>query len=125
MLPMPAYIAAAGVRGAPIKHKWTSSDPIDREVPKLWQAFNKISKRSMLALAAGTAEWVAWRFDGVADVTDNLQFAEAAYAGIVDLAYVVRWQRPKGGDPTGPIDAPLAKGNWLLSEALRLYEIGG
>jgi hypothetical protein len=124
VLPMPAYIAAAQVRAAPVKHKWTSSAPIDREAPKLWQAFNKTSKRSMLLLAAGTAEWVAWRFDGLTDVTDNLQFVEAAYAGVIDPAYVVRWHWPKGGDPKGAIAAPLAEANGILSEAVRLYEIG-
>lgn len=123
MLQIPKFVSVEELRSAPVKHKWTSTAPIDKDVPKLWSMFGKTSLRGMTLLAAGTAEWIAWRFEGLSKVASNLQFVEAVYAGLVDPAYVVPWQWPKGSDPTGPVDAPLAHANLLLSEVFEFYTI--
>jgi hypothetical protein len=121
MLQIPSYIDTSGMRGVPIKHKWTSTDPIDRDNPKMWAALGKTSLRSMLLLAAGSAEWVAWRFDGLGDVQDNQRYVEAVFAGVIHPAYTIPWQWPKDGDPEGHVDAPLAECNRMLTRTYLNY----
>jgi hypothetical protein len=86
----PSYIKAAGVIGAPLKYKWNSDlamDLDDVENDRLYSAIDESSFRAKMAIASVLMEWVAWRFQGVVDITDALARAEAAWVSVIDPAY--------------------------------------
>jgi hypothetical protein len=90
MLHIPSYIEAAGVRGSKIEFQ-ASLSTIDimyeTSVPLVDRALDQAPQRARLAFAAAVSEWIAWRLDGVSDVTDLLHFAEAMWVANVDYRY--------------------------------------
>jgi hypothetical protein len=120
---IPKYIEAAMVRGVPVKHKWKSSEHFEKESPKLEAQLYETSFRGILGIAAGVAEWIAWRFDGLGNCQPTFQFIEAVWAGQIDPDYTIRWEWPTGVKVEGPIERPLAHANGLLGTIFGLFTI--
>lgn len=90
MLIIPPYIEAAGVRGTSPTFKtdlMSLNLLADVEVPSVDTRTRKSSEQAKLAFSAATTEWVAWRLDGVVDVSDLLNFAEGLWAAVIDYRY--------------------------------------
>jgi hypothetical protein len=87
-LEMPAPIAAAGLAGKPVSHRWgrdISNDIMYGDAPqRLAKAVESITEGAAIGLMMAVAEWVAWRFHGIVDITDPLLRLEAGYACCVD-----------------------------------------
>jgi len=119
MLTVPAHIDALGVRGAQPDFKsdrTTLGGLADVEVPIVYAAAAGASERAKLAFGAATAEWIAWRLDGAADVGDLLQFLEGLWAAVIDYRYFqeVKHAAPENG---GDLDHLLFK-VWQTANAL-------
>src|SRR5450432_2857561 len=90
MLTMPRYINALDIRGKIIEAE--ISQPkinvlIDADLPVVELATFRATERAKIGYAAAVAEWIAWRLEGVSDVTDLLHFAEAMWVANVDYRY--------------------------------------
>lgn len=90
MLHIPSYIEAADIRGNKIEFQASLSKidiMFETEVPLVDDAIDLAPERARLAFGAAVTEWIAWRLDGVTDVTDLLHFAEAMWVANVDYRY--------------------------------------
>jgi hypothetical protein len=116
-LSMPAYIQRAGVADMPVVHAWDDSDPEFAYVgmdERLQHRIAKTSFRGVMALAAGFAEWVAWRHSKVCSDPLLFQKIEAMWAGVVSLHYLKKIPLPRPEDWQGPVrGAVWAGANWL------------
>src|SRR5450432_2962623 len=90
MLQIPSYIESVGVRGSKPEFKASLSiidELLDTNVPLVDLAMDDAPERAKLAFGAAVTEWIAWRLDGVTDVTDLLNFAEAMWVANIDYRY--------------------------------------
>jgi len=93
MIIVPSTIRASGLCGAELDYEWdtdVSDDllyPPEGQLPRLAQAYWQCDQRTGFALALATAEWTAWRFDGIVDIGDVLRRIEAGYAALIDARY--------------------------------------
>ena len=92
MLTIPPLLADAGMRGAPLGFKWSEDIALKLFAQsdlnmRLHDAIDRSNYRAKMALGAWLLEWIAWRFEGMTDLTDVLSRAEAAWAAVIDPAY--------------------------------------
>jgi hypothetical protein len=117
---MPSYIKAAKVSEDPISHEWSETDEENllNDNPSLRARISAISFRGQLAFAAGTAEWVAWRFSRFLEDQTACQALEAVWAGQIDRRYVRSLDMPEWeAQYDRPIGGALGQAFWLLREA--------
>ena len=119
------YIDQTGNVGAPVTHVWEGDglNYFARESPPLQGQFVLITFRGVAAIALGTAEWIAWRFEGVSPSVDLLDYIEACWAGLIDSLYRKEWNWPKDAKIEGPVDRPLAQTCYTLNEIMRLISV--
>lgn len=110
----PAHIHSAGVIGQPITYPWDTGESrkilwaAAEDYPSLAAAIMPISSRAGMALLAAVAEWVAWRYDGIIDISDALARIEATYVAAI-TPELVRMPMPDepfpddNGDAYGPL----------------------
>lgn len=88
-----SHIELSGVADLPITHDWDDDDPESAytdEDPRLEHRIAKISRRGVVALSAGFAEWVAWRFSKQeSNATILLQVIEAVWASVIDWRFLL------------------------------------
>lgn len=121
---IPEPIAAAGIAGAPVRHKWSTpvSDalmyPDEDTQPRLAHAMETIGERAAFGLAMALAEWVAWRCHGLIDIADALARIEAGYAAVIDPRYAVL---PMPDEPfpkdRRELHGPLKQARMIISDA--------
>jgi hypothetical protein len=129
-LRMPDPIRQAHVAGAPMQYPWDLdvSDAIayarDDEHQRLRRALWQTELRWAFGLLLATAEWVAWRYDGMVPLDDPLLRIEAGNAGLADPRYA---SIPEPGDdfPDDMQDAhgPLMLLRMLISDAWQAYVV--
>jgi hypothetical protein len=116
-LTSPDFILRTGIADEPVTHTWDDSDPDFAYVgmdERLQHRIDKTTYRGVLALSAGVAEWIAWRFHKVS--SDSLLFdkIEAVWAGIIDWRYLSGNSLPVRHDWQGPVRGPLwSAASWL------------
>jgi hypothetical protein len=109
-LPILGHIAAAEGLGAPAQFAWDDKFPArnyTRDDTKLENHVADVTRRGIVALTAGCAEWVVARFRGLSQDPVPDQFIEAVWAGIVDWRHLRLDNRPEAGRDAGPIRGPL------------------
>jgi hypothetical protein len=114
---MPPYVQRSGIADEPVSHTWDDDDPEFAYVgidERLQHRIGKTTDRGVLALSAGFAEWIAWRFHKLSG--DPLLFdkIEAVWAGIVDWRYLSRQQLSEQHNWHGPVRGPIwGAASWL------------
>jgi hypothetical protein len=97
-LTMPDYIQRANATG-PITHTWNEDLFYGFNADqRLANRIRPICPLGTVALAAGFAEWVAWRFRPYFEELVLLQYVEAVWAGIIDWKYL----RPRNDVAAAP-----------------------
>jgi hypothetical protein len=91
-LQCPGYIRKSGVAGAPLTYKWNDEIALRLYAAKdqnlrLFHAIDQCGFKAKMALHALLTEWILWRFEGLADLTDGLLRVQAAWAAAVHPAY--------------------------------------
>jgi hypothetical protein len=91
-LQCPEYIKQAAIAGAPVKFRWSNDIALNLYAAKdqnarLYQAVDLCSFKAQWAIDAALTEWILWRFEGLADLTDGLLRVQAAWAAAIDPAY--------------------------------------
>ncbi len=117
-LTMPPHIAAAGIAGKPIDFAWDETNTrqyyFGRTSDQLANKIIPISPRGQIALAAGIAEWIVWRFEGMSDFIDVRDYVAAAWTAVIDFRYATGWVAPSDRPLTGPI----LKSQWIAALTL-------
>lgn len=115
---IPAHIAAAGIVGTPIDFAWDEANTRDyywdRVSEPLRHKLLPMSPVGELALAAGIAEWLIWRFEGMSDLRDARDYVTATWAAVIDLRYLVEWVEPHDRALIGPV----LKSQWITAYLL-------
>lgn len=123
---------------APIKYEWDDKNEEDhyvREDARLYKRLSPMSKRAIMALAAGCAEWIGWRLEGTSLDAQYLQYLEASWAGLIDFDYIEPHKDYDLGEVMGPVRGPLNaslhtlrhivrftyEGEWGRTETVYLY----
>ncbi len=124
-LTIPAHIAAAGIAGRSIDFEWDDNNIrqyyCGESNERLNNKIRPLSPRGKLALSAGIAEWVIWRFHGLSDFTDALDYVTAVWAAVIDSRYLSGWRLPEHGTWVGPALEP----QWIVAHALgRVFGVG-
>jgi hypothetical protein len=107
MLIIPPYIEAAGVRGMSPTFKtdlMSLNLLADVEISSVDTRTGKSSEQAKLAFSAAVTEWIAWRLDGVVDVSDLLNFAEGLWAAVIDYRYFNEVDHPTPKNKEGGLD---------------------
>jgi len=111
---------------APMKFEWDDENEEDyyaREDARLYKRISPMSKRAVIALAAGCAEWIGWRLAGDTLDAQYLQYLEAAWAGIADWKYIDPHKDYDLGEDMGQVRGPLNASLHNLREVVRFtYE---
>ena len=122
---IPKYIVATGIVDALLEHDCDDNDPelmYDEEVPRLEVRISKLSFRATVALAAGFAEWVAWRMSKHSDDQMLFNYIEAIWAAVVDWHYIEPKDNPEENllwaNWQGPVRGPMCATASVLSEAV-------
>jgi len=121
-LAVPTYIAAASVASPTIRYVWRDweenrlYDTTEAD-EALLERLDELSYRATLALTIACAEWVVYRYEGLADISMHLQYIEAAWASVVDDRYLRPWE-PSEDDASGPVLGPLACALLLVQEGI-------
>jgi len=124
MLTIPAHIVRAGVVDAPLAHVWNDRDPMLAYAAwddRISHALGATTHRGVIALAAGFAEWIAWRLSKATDVTLLLDKIEALWAGIADWRHLKTrgwFERIGGLGPPSEWQGPARGPVWAASDLL-------
>jgi hypothetical protein len=114
---LPAVIARSGISDEPVNHGWDDNDPEFAYVgsdERMQNRISQISDRGVLALSAGTAEWIAWRFHKLTDEPLLFNKVDAIWAGTIDWHYLSTAPLPPRKDWQGPIRGPVrSAARWL------------
>jgi len=86
--------------------EWNVAAAYQPANPELLERLGGLTHRAQVGLTIATAEWIAWRFEGLSDETMPLEYFEAAWAGNVDLAYV-EYLDTDDDEWRGPVLGPL------------------
>lgn len=108
MLQIPPHIEKIKFVGQPVDFEWIEdniTDYYNHLSKQLTHKLMQLSPRAGLALAAGMAEWVVWRLDGLEPYRDVADFAEACWASVIDPDYTIEWSR-QGKILQGPVLGP-------------------
>lgn len=121
----PTYLAKTGFADAPVKHPWDDREKVDyygNESPLLQNKIARLTRRAAVAIAAGFAGWVAFRFSKLSDDPMLQRFLDAAWAGIVDWRYINLQAGPRNTlsskDWQGPVRGPIFSTAVLLQNTL-------
>jgi hypothetical protein len=109
-LSIPKYIAELSISTAPLTYEWDDANPSAAyadEVPSLENKIAKLPKRIIAGLAAASSEWVVFRLIESGETSLPLQYIEAAWAAIVDWAYLAGSGLPSDVAWSGPYRGPL------------------
>lgn len=123
-LPIPEYIEAAGILDPPLEHDWGEKIPesIYDEIPRLEGRISKLTDRATVTLAAGMAEWVAWRVSKYSDDPMLFNYIEAVYAANIDWNYIEPEDNPLENllraEWKGPARGPMRAAASILSEVV-------
>lgn len=107
---VPNYIKRTGLRTNEIRYTWDdwdvdkSYEPLDKDV-RAQMAL--VTHRANVAFTISCAEWIYWRFSTVSDDLAPIQYAEAAWAAIIDWRYT-KYFEPPDADWMGPVRGPLS-----------------
>jgi hypothetical protein len=116
-LTVPPFIQRAGIADAPVGHRWDDTDPEFAYVTmdaRLQRRIGETTHRGVLAVSAGLAEWIAWRFHKLCDEPLLFHKIEAMWAGLVDWRYLSGARLPEQHQWHGPVRGPIwAAANWL------------
>jgi hypothetical protein len=115
---IPAYIRDSKIVGSPITYQWDTeiaAELLERENRKLESAVEKLTFKAGFAAGIAITEWIIFRFEGHADLEDAHHRIEAAWAGVIDPAYVISLDKELSGDEDiddkeivgGPLEATL------------------
>jgi hypothetical protein len=88
---IPHYIQASGMLDQPIRYQWNDKNPMSicgHGESKFSREVGKISRRGLAALAAGFAEWVAWRLKDHCDNRVLFEKIDAMWAAVIDWHYM-------------------------------------
>lgn len=91
MLQPPDYINEANVIGVKVTYKWEGTVHYNRESPPLIKQLARLSHAARLSVGLGIAEWIAWRFQGLAHDEDSIRLLEAGWAAMADPSYAKSW----------------------------------
>jgi len=81
---------------------------------RLQHRMDGTTDRGVLALSAGFAEWILWRFSKQSSDPLLLNKIEAMWAGIVDWRYLSPLRMPPAHEWRGPVRGPIwSAANWL------------
>jgi len=123
---VPSHLAAAGIVGKPLTYTWDESSKPDLsdESPRLQKLIGPISRRGILVLSAGFAQWIAFLLSSHADDATLFDVIDAARAAAIDLAYVDMKKRNPDkvlatADAKGQVRAPLIAGARILGGGIR------
>lgn len=88
---IPAFVSVCVV-GAPLTYPWDDDLELRFFAAKdqnnrLYSAIDQIAFRAKFMLGLATAEWIIWRFHGMADTKDLLQRIEAARTSMMNWRY--------------------------------------
>ncbi len=116
----PGYVKNAKVIGEPINYEWSSDLGLkfhaaqDQNV-KLYRAIDACNFKAKLAMGTAITEWIFYRFDGHADLTDPWKRVEAAWACNIEPLYandlrfkLTRVVHEKGMPIEGPLELALS-----------------
>lgn len=131
---IPPFIPKS-IIGAPITHNWTERDTLKYYVlhddiypTKIHDAIDRIAYRAKYVLGLSIAEWIVWRFDGMADTGDLHQRLEAARPSVINWRYTKNLQVDLDDTPELSsdlkINEPLRLALTFLGELQRYYTIG-
>lgn len=124
-LPTPDFVLRSSYADEPLTHSWDDSDPQFAwlsEDERLQKRIGQATHRGVLALAAGIAEWVAFRFSKHSDAPMLSDKIEAVWAGIVDWRYRADRRMPLHAAWQGPVRGPLWEAAKLLDQMLDLTQ---
>jgi hypothetical protein len=128
-LTIPWYIADAGIAEAPITYDWDDHDS-DRFYLKpderLRHRIHAISRRGVMALSLGFAEWIAWRLHRYDKVIETvlLPGIEAIWAAVIDWRYLSPKSSPSWEGWSGRVLGPAEGALSLLADVIRLTKRG-
>ena len=126
VLSIPHYIQSANIQNNVLRYKWDDWDlhqyytNIDDD--DLGDRIEHLSYRANTALTIACAEWVVHRYDMVSDDEEPDQYLEAAWAAVVDVAYLFLWE-PPDEQWLGPIRGPLSVAMLIVKEAIMSAEL--
>ncbi|QRK06748.1 hypothetical protein JQX13_42880 [Archangium violaceum] len=111
----------AGIQDRTLRFRWDDQQyekvytPLDRAARA---RLEKLSQRAILALAISCAEWIFHRFKLVSEAPLLDDYAEAAWAVVVDARYANYYLEPGGEEWQGPDRKPLAVAVMLLVDTI-------
>ncbi|MEY4563912.1 MAG: hypothetical protein RLZZ618_3189, partial [Pseudomonadota bacterium] len=117
-----APIAAAQLAEPRIRYVWQDFEEsglyeLTEKDEELAEKIDELPYRACLALTIAAAEWIVYRYDGLADIGMHLDFIEGAWAAVVDDRYLRPW-RPDEDECSGPVKGPLACALLIVQDAI-------
>jgi hypothetical protein len=119
-LPTPGYLLRSGIQDTTLRYTWDdwhterAYEPLDDE---LLARMAGVSYRANIALTVACAEWITYRFGVLSDDPTPAQYAEAAWAAIVDWRYTAYYEPPIP-EWSGPIRRPLALAMMMMVDVI-------
>ncbi len=122
ILQMPRYIDIAKIADEPVTYAWNNERPSEAYLgddAKLMHQFAKISRRGKVSLAAGMAEWIAWRLSKQSEDEALFQVIEALWASTIDWRYIktlkTHERKMLKKDWPGPVRGPICSTYSILA----------
>ena len=118
-LPRPGYIdpAVADPNLAFTWDEWKVRSFYKPADEKLVERLSHVTQRARVALTIAEAEWIVYRFEGIAKDPVPLQLIEAFWAANIDLRYGNYWE-PVDDEWRGPVRGPLSVALLITCDAL-------
>lgn len=114
------YLTSSGVASRDIKYTWddwdvdSSYEPLDDDhVSNL----EKMSHRANIAFTVASGEWIIFRYSVLSTDPVPSEYAEAAWAAIIDWRYAEYFE-PPDEDWMGPIRGPLSLAIIMIVDAI-------
>lgn len=130
---IPPPFVPASIVGAPLTYPWDDRLEVGFLVGKdqnnrLYVAIDRIAFRAKFVLGLAIAEWIVWRFHGMADTKDLLQRLEAARPTVLTSRYTKDLRVEVEDAPTFSserrVDGPLRLVLHFLGEIKERYQAG-
>lgn len=118
----PSHIVAAGLAVPTIRYVWRDWQEVaiyrtSEADDALLERLDELPYRALLGLTIAAAEWIVYRYEGLADIGMHLQYIEAAWATTVDDRYLRTWD-PDEDECSGPLHGPLAYAMVIVQDAV-------
>jgi len=99
MLNIPNHLDALKLGSTPVDFHadWSIIDQLYQvDSPYVESHIRSTTARFKLGFAAAAIEWIAWRLDGIVEIKEPLDYAEALWAAAIDfrLFNYLEWSRP-------------------------------